>query len=205
MRAMDTRAFFDIMGAAPAAVTVVTTVDRLGRAHGLTAAAVCSVSAEPPLLLVCIDRRSRTLPALRESRAFAVNFLRGDRADVAARFAARVVDRFDGIDWRPGESGVPILHRDSLAYAECRTTEEIDAGDHVVLIARVVAGAPPPAQSRPLMYFRHRYGPWPGEVDDARAEPSDGPVERPRGPVARPWSELEVASSISPPVSLRRR
>lgn len=167
---MDTRTFFTIMGTAPAAVTVVTTLDRRGRARGVTVAAVCSVSAEPPLLLVCIDLRSRTLPALREHAGFAVNFLRGDRAVLAERFASKVEDRFDGVEWCAGATGVPILYRDILAHAECRTVQEVEAGDHVVLIARVEGGGTPAPGSRPLTYFRHRYAPWPpGQVDDAAA------------------------------------
>jgi len=166
---MDTRTFFDIMGTAPAAVTIVTTTDRLGRPQGLTVAALCSVSADPPLLLVCIERRSRTLRAIRERGAFAVNFLSGEGKNVAARFAETVPDRFDGLDWHPGRLGLPILDTVTLAHAECRTTEVLEAGDHVVLIALVEAGAAPAPHTRPLMYFRHRFGPWPGEVEDARA------------------------------------
>jgi flavin reductase (DIM6/NTAB) family NADH-FMN oxidoreductase RutF len=169
---MDTRTFFDIMGAAPAAVTVVTTVDRAGRPHGLTAAAVCSVSADPPILLVCIDLRSRTLPAIRERGEFAVNFLAGEHPEVARRFASPVADRFESLDWTPGTLGVPLLSGVALAYAECRLTSEQVVGDHLVLFGRVVDGQAPGPRTRPLMYFRHRFGPWEGQVDDGRPGPS---------------------------------
>lgn len=168
MSAVGRRSFFDIMGTAPAAVTVVTTIDSTGRPRGLTVGAVCSVSAEPPLLLICVDQASRTLSALRERGAFTVNFLRGDGAEVARRFASPIADRFAGIPWRPGQNGMPILDHDGLAHAECRTVEEIEAGDHVILIALVEAGSPPSPGTRPLMYFRHHYGAWPGNVEDAR-------------------------------------
>ena len=168
MTPMDPRSFFDIMGTAPAAVTVVTTIDRAGRPHGLTAGAVCSVSAEPPILLVCVDLRSRTLRAIRERGEFAVNFLAGEHPEVARRFASPVADRFESIEWVPGTLGVPLLPGVALAHAECRLTSEQVVGDHLVLFGLVVAGEPPAPRTRPLMYFRHRFGPWEGPVDDGR-------------------------------------
>ncbi|MBM4408273.1 MAG: flavin reductase family protein [Chloroflexi bacterium] len=168
MSPVDRRSFFDIMGTAPAAVTVVTTIDAAGRPRGLTVGAVCSVSAEPPLLLICVDQASRTLLALRERGAFTVNFLDGDGAEVARRFASPVADRFAGIPWRPGQNGLPILDQDGLAHAECRIVQELASGDHVILIALVEAGSPPAPGTRPLMYFRHQYGAWSGNVEDAR-------------------------------------
>jgi flavin reductase (DIM6/NTAB) family NADH-FMN oxidoreductase RutF len=172
---MDRRTFFDIMGTAPAAVTVVTTRDGDGRPRGLTVAAVCSVSAEPPTLLVSIDRRSRTLAEIVAHGRFAVNFVRGDRAEVGSRFASPVAERFEGIEWSPGALGVPVLHADSLAWIECVVEQQVSSGDHVVLFGRVEAGSPSPPCSRPLMYFRHRFSAWEGPVDDPRAEEARPP------------------------------
>lgn len=166
---MDKRTFFDIMGTAPATVTVVTAVDAEGAPRGLTVGAVTSVSAEPPSLLISLDHRSGSLPVLLAAGRFGVNYLRGDRADVSRRFSTPVEDRFAGIAWRAGSTGVPILHDDSLAWLECRIEQVVRAGDHVVLIAAVEDGMAPPAGSRPLMYFRHHYEAWPGNVDDLRA------------------------------------
>ena len=170
MSTMDRRTFFDIMGTAPAAVSIVTTVGADGSPRGMTVAAVSSVSAEPPSLLISVDHRSRTLPDLRSAGYFAVNYLRGDRAEVSQRFASTVADRFAGIEWRPGATGMPILHADCLSWLECRIDQVIHSGDHVILIAGVLDGAPPPPESRPLMYFRHHYEAWPGQVDDAHAD-----------------------------------
>ncbi len=116
------------------------------------------------MLLVCINRRSRTLAVLQRAGAFSVNFLRGDREEVGRRFASPVADRFEGIEWRSVAPGVPVLVGDNLSYAACRTVQEIQAGDHVILIGLVEDGTPPPPLSRPLTYFRRRYVPWPGEV-----------------------------------------
>lgn len=166
---MDKRTFFDIMGTAPAAVSVVTTIHAGGEPRGMTVAAVTSVSAEPPSLLISLDHRSRTLADLVAAGAFAVNYLRGDRADISRRFSSPVSDRFAGVEWRPGSTGMPILHADSLAWLECRIGQVIESGDHVLLVAWVEAGEVPPPRSRPLMYFRHRYEAWPGQVEDARS------------------------------------
>lgn len=166
---MDKRTFFDIMGTAPATVTVVTTMDAGGAPRGLTVGAVTSVSADPPSLLISLDRRSRTLQHLLAARRFAVNYLRGDRAEVSRRFSKPLEDRFTGIEWRLGSTGVPILHQDSLSWLECRIEQVVESGDHVVLIAAVEHGVAPPTGSRPLMYFRHHYEAWPGDVDDPRA------------------------------------
>ncbi len=197
---LDRRRYFDIMAAAPTAVTVVTTIDpaqpaderldtaemassadaagstarassagKTARPVGLTVSAVTSVSAEPPILAVCLDRRSRTLPVIERAGRFAVNFLRGDRAALAERFASPVADRFAGVRWTAGAVGVPILVDDALAFAECRVAGTLAVGDHVVVLGRVVAGAPAPPGSRPLMYFRHAFSAWAGPVEDARA------------------------------------
>ncbi len=182
-RGLDRRRYFDIMGAAPTAVTIVTTLDeaerdepdesddgpgrgRPGRPVGLTVSAVTSISAEPPILAVCLDVRSRTLPVVARAGRFAVNFLRGDRAALAERFASPVADRFAGVTWRSGVLGVPILVEDALAHAECLLEGTIAIGDHIIVLGLVVAGAPPPPGSRPLMYFRHAFSAWAGPVED---------------------------------------
>jgi flavin reductase (DIM6/NTAB) family NADH-FMN oxidoreductase RutF len=199
MSAVDTRTFFDIMGTAPAAVTVVTTVDATGHPRGMTVAAVSSVSAHPPSLLISVDLRSRTLPNLRQAGRFAVNFLRGDRAEISRRFASPMADRFEGVEWQPGPTGMPILHADSLSWAECRIQHEIKSGDHVILIAAVEAGSPPPPLSRPLMYFRHHHEAWSGEVADARHVPAAAVATaspRPRTTIAVSASESEELGPV---------
>jgi len=145
------------MSAFPTGVAVVTTSDERGCPRGLTAQSVASVSAEPPLLLVSIDRTSRTLPALRASGRFVVNFLRADRDALCTVFASKVEDKFAGVAWRAAGNGMPILHEDSLAYAECTTEHELQVGDHVVVIGLVVGGGPPSPDGVPLVYYRRTF------------------------------------------------
>src|SRR5438093_11602460 len=121
------------MASYPAGVAIVTTLDTDGTPRGLTTTAVSSVSADPPLLLVCIDLASRTLPALREGGRFVVNFLREGRSELATTFASKRDDKFEQARWRRTASGLPLLHEDALAWAECVTVEEIERGDHVIL------------------------------------------------------------------------
>ena len=150
--------FFSIMSAFPTGVAIVTTIDEAGGPRGLTTNAVCSVSAEPPLLLVCVDVESRTLRALRHSRRFVVNFMSDRAAELCALFASKAQDKFAGVAWQPGVGGLPLLAQDALAYAECSTEQELEAGDHVVLIGLVESGRPPDPESVPILYYRRTYG-----------------------------------------------
>ncbi len=157
---VDRETFFEIMASFPSGVAIVTTLDEEGRPRGLTTTAVASVSADPPLLLVCVDLGSRTLPALRARRRFVVNFLREGRSERALHFASKAEEKFGDIVWRPSESGLPILSEDALAWAECETAEELETGDHVVLSGQVVTGAGPSDEDTPLMYYRRSWGVW---------------------------------------------
>ncbi len=158
--AVGDEVFRAAMGALAGGVAVVTTVDANGEPRGLTTTAVTSVSLRPPLVLVCLDRGSRTLLALRDSKRFAVNVLDAGAADLARTFASRGDDKFAALEWRLGRNGCPLLHLDSLAWAECRTELEVDAGDHVILVGRVADAEASAADRRPLTYFRGRFGHW---------------------------------------------
>ena len=149
--------FFAIMSAFPTGVAVVTTLDADGEPRGLTTNALCAVSAEPPLLLVCVDRDSRTLPALLHSRRFVVNFLSEQRHELARLFASKADDKFASVAWEPGVGGMPCLREDTLAFAECETEQELEAGDHVIVTGLVVGGLVPDPESVPILYFRRSY------------------------------------------------
>ena len=109
--AIDREQFFAIMSAFPTGVAIVTTLAEDGTPRGLTTNAVCSVSADPPLLLVCVDRESRTLAALEHSKRFVVNFVADGRHDLARLFASKADDKFAQVSWRPGLHGLPYERR----------------------------------------------------------------------------------------------
>jgi len=158
---VDRATFFASMAAFPTGVTVVTTVNGMGRPLGLTCNAFTSVSAEPPLVLVSVDRGSNTLPALLETRRFVVNFLAAGRADLATACAGKGDDKFAEIEWTPTAHGLPVLERDSVAYVVCDLEREIEAGDHILLLGAVRDARPPEPDAVPLLYFRRTFDSWP--------------------------------------------
>lgn len=145
------------MSAFPTGVAIVTTTEPDGTPRGLTTNAVTSVSADPPILLVCIDLASRTLPALRASRRFCVNFMRDDHEEVCRLFASKADDKFERVSWEPGAGGSPILQAGAVAHAECSTVEELEVGDHVVVTGLVHAGCAPEEEDVPIVYFRKAF------------------------------------------------
>jgi flavin reductase (DIM6/NTAB) family NADH-FMN oxidoreductase RutF len=155
--AIDRASFFALMSAFPTGVTIVSTLDESGQPRGLTCTMTCSVSAEPPLLLVCIDKQSNTLPALRHTGRFVVNYLRDGRAELSNRFATHSPGKWTGVAWKPSKHGIPCLHVDSLAYAECRIVNNVGSGDHVIFVGRVEGGRSPAPGTQPLIYFRRTY------------------------------------------------
>ena len=149
--------FFGIMSAFPTGVAIVTTLEPDGTPRGLTTNAVTSVSADPPILLVCVDRSSRTLPALLHTKRFVVNFMRDDCAGLCGLFASKADDKFEQVSWSPGLGGVPILHESAVAHAECATLDELEIGDHVVVTGQVEAGSAPAPEDVPIVYFQRSY------------------------------------------------
>ncbi|WP_043667125.1 flavin reductase family protein [Streptomyces xylophagus] len=158
----DFREFF---GSIPTAVAVVTTVDSHGRPQGFTCNAFAAVSPQPPLLLVCVDGRSRSLPSLLSWRAFVLHLLADDGEETARVFASRAVDKFVGLPWFPSEvvREVPVLDRGVLAYAECTLDRVVEAGDHHVLIGRMEAVHLHPR--RPVLYQRGTFRSWGGTAE----------------------------------------
>jgi len=150
--------FLAIMATFPTGVTIVTALDGDDRPVGLASTAFSSVSADPPLVLVCVDRSSRTLPALLERNAFCVNFLKRDRHALCVVFASKADEKFRDVAWRPAANGMPVLYEDSLAHVECTTENVVEAGDHLIVIGRVVGGRPPAGGEEPLAYYRRSFG-----------------------------------------------
>lgn len=150
--------FCATMGAFPTGVTIVTALDGGDEPRGLTCNAFASVSADPPMLLICVDKSSTTLEALKRSGRFAINILAGGRGPLSDKFAGKSPDKFDGIDWVPASNGMPLLHRDAIAHACCDIAHMIDAGDHYVVLGQVTDAQPPAPDQQPLVYFRRRYG-----------------------------------------------
>jgi flavin reductase (DIM6/NTAB) family NADH-FMN oxidoreductase RutF len=160
---VDRATYRELAGSFPSGVAIVTTVDEHGSPRGLTTQAFIGLSTEPPLVLVSLDRSSRTLASLRQCRRFVVNFLKAGSEELSTRFATKADDKFEGVQWVASTiaQGVPILMDAVSAFMECNVAEVIERGDHVMFIGSVeggrVVGGPP------LLYYRRTYAAWPEE------------------------------------------
>lgn len=136
-------------------VTVVTARDG-DRVHGMTVSAFSSVSADPPLVLVCANRDSTTHGFIESAGVFAVNILAHDQAEVSNVFASKEQEstRFDTVTWRDGEHGVPLLEG-ALASLECTVTNAHQAGSHTIYIGNVERVYLRDAS--PLLYYAGSY------------------------------------------------
>ena len=129
--------FRQAMGHFATGVTVVTSVGDDGEPVGTTASAVTSLSLDPPLVLVCFDRASLTLRAIRTHGAFVVNVLAAPQEHLSANFARRgLAAAWDGVRHRPGPTGSPRLEG-VLAVLECTVESRFPGGDHEIVIGRV--------------------------------------------------------------------
>lgn len=153
----DSNAYRRVIGHFATGVTVVTT-DVEGRLHGMTANAVASVSLEPLLLLVCVDKGAVTHDQLSRAGVFAVNILTSDQQELATLFAQRGVPQagsLRGVSFERGPQGSPLLPG-CLAWLECATERAVDAGDHSIFLGRVLDGDSR-ADGHPLVYFRGEF------------------------------------------------
>jgi 3-hydroxy-9,10-secoandrosta-1,3,5(10)-triene-9,17-dione monooxygenase reductase component len=146
--------FRQVFGFLPTGVAVITAYGAGGRV-GMTANSVTSVSLEPPLLLFCPARSSDTWPVIRDAGAFCINVMGGHHEDTTRRFAARGVDRFSSGRWVDRDTG-PALD-DAVAWIECQLTDEHDAGDHTIAVARVMALEAGDQALDALVFHRGRY------------------------------------------------
>jgi len=152
--AFDAAELRRVMGCFATGVTVITTRDQTGRPYGLTANAVTSLSLEPPLLLICVDRKAETFPHFFDSKIFVLNILAEDQEDISRRFAKTGGDKFTGVRYRIGRLDTPILEG-TLGHVECRIIETLEGGDHVIHVGEVEEADA--GDGRPLLFFRGKY------------------------------------------------
>lgn len=151
---VDPSTFCAVLGHSPCGVSVVTARDADGCSHGITVSSYASLSLDPPLMLICIDARSRIHPVLSVAHSFAVNILSAEQEWLARQFSSRADDRFAGVSCSLGKSG-DLLISDALAFLECRLVDAVRAGDHTIFIGAVsAAGA---REGTPLLRYRGAY------------------------------------------------
>lgn len=155
---MDSRSFKDGMRLLCGGVTIVTSCSK-GATAGLTATAVCSLSAEPPRLLACINRAGTTYRTITESRIFCVNILAAEQKDLALYFAGMtdkaMENRFTQASWAPLHTGAPSL-AGCLAAFDCKVASIVDTGSHAIIVGDVEEVCTKLNQP-PLLYMDGRF------------------------------------------------
>lgn len=147
--------FKQAMGNYPTGVTVVTANDKYGNPIGMTVNSFASVSIDPLLILWSIDKKAYHYDAFTTGSAFNVNILAADQGELCMLFASRVEDRFGKCEWQNGANGVPVL-KDVASQLECTVYNQVDAGDHVILIGEVhnIHNE----EKEPLLYHKRLFG-----------------------------------------------
>jgi flavin reductase (DIM6/NTAB) family NADH-FMN oxidoreductase RutF len=136
-------------------VAVITTCDRAGKPYGLTMNGISSLSLDPPLFLICVDKKSNTLAPILESRRFAINILAKGQETISNTFAGKGEDKFANVPFRLGSHGMPIIEG-AHGAAEFSVHAEYPGGDHVIIVGEVHSVATDAVD--PLLYFRSKYG-----------------------------------------------
>lgn len=155
-QSLDASEFRRVLGHFPTGVTIVTTRDG-DRPCGLTVNAFCSLSLDPMLVLVCVERDAESHDCIREAGFFAVNVLGEDGGErLSRRFSDwSIDDKFEAVAYRSEATGAPVLEA-ALAWVDCRLRDVVDGGDHTVFIGEVVAADA--HEGQPLLYYRGGYG-----------------------------------------------
>lgn len=151
---VDSALFRQLLGRFATGVTVISVVAKDGRPHGMTANSLASVSLTPPLISVCIDHRAEMHAVITKAEMFVVNILAQSQEGLSRRFADPHDDRFDGVGYHLSQDGNLLLDG-AIAHIECRRETMCQAGDHTIVIGRVVGGST--SEGRPLLYFRGGY------------------------------------------------
>lgn len=132
----DERAFRSALSQFATGVTIITTRDENGAFIGLTASSFNSVSLNPRLVLWSLSQNARSMPLFSTNSHYVINVLTAEQAPLAERFASRVANRFDGVDYVLSENGLPIL-RECAAWFECHNRSRYPEGDHVIFVGEV--------------------------------------------------------------------
>ncbi|HUF04922.1 MAG TPA: flavin reductase family protein [Aridibacter sp.] len=152
--AISNQEFRNALATFASGVTVVTAATPDGKLYGLTVSAFCSVSLEPPLVLVCIEKTARCHDAFKVAERLVVNVLAEEQRQVSERFATQLEDKFEGMDYSLNENGTPVIEG-AATVLECAVRESCEGGDHTIFILEVVNTQV--TGKRPLLYFAGIY------------------------------------------------
>lgn len=189
---VDEAVFRDVVGHFASGVTVITTADG-EQLFGTTVSAVSSLSSDPPMMLICLNRSSVTHDAVRKTGRYAINILSAAQGEIARVFARKGDDKFAGIGHTVTEHGLPLLN-DTLASIECVVDETATGGTHTIFLGRVVSATA--RGGEPLAYYRGSFGKLEQALETAAYEGTRDWVLRRRTPLHAPIDIAEVASSL---------
>lgn len=150
---IDASAFRNLLGRFASGVTVVTAADNKGEHQGMTVSAFCSLSLDPPLVLMCIDKTATMFDILTTCERFTVNILSEHQEEIARRFAMTESAKFEGIGYSVVDEAAVL--DDVLAHAQCSRMNSVEAGDHTIVIGEVRSATV--CDGLPLLYFRGGY------------------------------------------------
>ena len=151
---IDPYQFRQLLGRFATGVTVLTVAAPNGKPMGMTASSLSSVSLQPPLISACVDQEAELHDVIVQAPEFVVNVLSSPQEVLARRFSDKHEDRFDGIGYHLSPEGL-ILLDGVLAHLICERYAEYPAGDHTIVLGRVVGGAT--SDGHPLLYYRGGY------------------------------------------------
>ncbi len=153
---LDPADFRNAMSRFASGVTIVTTHGSDSRPVGFTASAFSSLSLNPPLALVCLDRNAECFDAFQAASHMAISILSRGQGDIAMRFATRGADKFGGLSVEAGKlTGLPLIP-EAIAQVECEVRERLDGGDHVILVGQVLRALA--ADKQPLLHYLREFG-----------------------------------------------
>lgn len=152
--ALDTKEQRRILGKFATGVTVAGTRDG-DDTWGMTANAVTSLSLDPPLVILCVQRESQSHSRFKDAGCFALSILAADQQEISDRFAFKGPKDFSGLATKTAETGAPIL-ADALGWIDCRLSDILPGGDHDIFVGEIVAGGAAP-DGEPLLFYGGKY------------------------------------------------
>jgi flavin reductase ActVB len=148
--------FRDAMSSFPSGVTIVTTADADRRWWGFTATSFCSVSMDPPLVLVCLARSAECFSKFEQAAGWIVHIIHPQHTELATLFATRGADKFGGGSFAADENGLPVLDQAGVTL-RCSSYAKVPGGDHLILVGRVEHTQMSAPEIQPPVYFRRTY------------------------------------------------
>lgn len=171
---IDPRQFRNVLGQFCTGITVITAFGDDAAPIGFACQSFAALSLEPPLVLFCPTKASRSWAAIEKTGRFCVNILAEEQQQLCARFGSREPDKFAGTTWHTSDLDLPVLD-DALATIQCTVDSVVDGGDHYIVIGRVQVLSESTDSGRPLLFYRGQYtaiepektvpAPWRADLD----------------------------------------